>query len=88
MGKKVRIGPSFISAAKDVVGCSNGYSGNFGDEGASVLWFDGKGVAHFKESENDNDKETYIMRHTYIPRARRRITCSTSKQNTITLINI
>ena len=28
--KKVRIGPSFISAAKGEVGGSNGYSGKFG----------------------------------------------------------
>ena len=47
--KKVRIGPSFISAAKDVVGGSNSYGGKFGDEEAPMLLFDGKGVAHFKE---------------------------------------
>ena len=28
----------------------NGYSGKFGDEEASMLWFNGKGVAHFKKS--------------------------------------
>ena len=39
IGKKVRIGPSFISEAKDVVGISDGYSGKFGDEEASMLWF-------------------------------------------------
>ena len=49
MGKKIRIGPSFISAAKNVVRGTNGYSGKFGDEEASMLWFDGKGIAHFKE---------------------------------------
>ena len=27
IGKKVRVGPSYISAAKDVIGGSNGYSG-------------------------------------------------------------
>ena len=42
--KKVRIGPSFISAAKDVAGNTNVYSGKYGDEEASMLWFDGKGV--------------------------------------------
>ena len=46
---KVRIGPSFISAAKDVVGGMNGCSGKFGDEEASMLWFNGKGVAHLKK---------------------------------------
>ena len=30
--KKVGIGPSLISATKDVAGGSNGYSGKFGDE--------------------------------------------------------
>ena len=40
--KKVRIGPSFISATKDVVGGSNGYSAKFGDEEVSMLWFDGR----------------------------------------------
>ena len=49
LGKKVRIGPSFISAARDIVGGSNGYSGKFGDEEASMLWFDGRGVVHFKK---------------------------------------
>ena len=39
----------FISATKDVVSGTNGYSGNFGDDEASMLWFDGKGVAHFKK---------------------------------------
>ena len=34
IGKKVRIGPSFISAATDVVGGLNGYSEKFGDEEA------------------------------------------------------
>ena len=33
-----------------MVGGSNGYSGKFGDEEASMLWFHGKGVAYFKES--------------------------------------
>ena len=49
IGKKVRIGPSFISATKDVVSSTNGYSGKFGDEEASMLWFNGQGVAHFKK---------------------------------------
>ena len=48
MGKKVRIGPSFISAIKDVLGGSNGYIGKLGDEEAAMLWFDGKGVTHLK----------------------------------------
>ena len=39
IGKKVRIGPSFTSAAKDVVGGINGYSGRLGE----------KGVAYFKK---------------------------------------
>ena len=46
--KKVRIGPSSISATKDVVSGTNGYSGKFGDEEASMLGFNGKGVANFK----------------------------------------
>ena len=45
--KKVRTRPSFASTVKDVVGGSNGYSGKFGDEEASMLLVDGKGVAHF-----------------------------------------
>ena len=45
--KKVRIGPSFISAAKDVVEGTGGYSGKFGDEEVYMLLFDGKGVVHF-----------------------------------------
>ena len=49
IGKKVRIGANLISATKDVAGGSNGYSGKFGDEEASMLWFNGKGVAHFKK---------------------------------------
>ena len=49
IGKKVRIGPSFISVTKDVVSDTNGYSGKFGDEEAYMLWFNGKGVAHFKK---------------------------------------
>ena len=32
IGKKVRVGPSFASAAKDAVGDWNGYSGELGDE--------------------------------------------------------
>ena len=51
---KVRIGPSFVSAAKGVVSGSNGYSGKFGREEASMLCFDGKGVANFKNNNNDN----------------------------------
>ena len=43
IGKKVRI----VSAAKDVLSGSNGCSGKFGDEEASMLRFDGKGIAHF-----------------------------------------
>ena len=46
IGKKVRIGPSFASATKDTVGGSNSDSGKFGDEEASMLWFDGKEL-HF-----------------------------------------
>ena len=38
-----------MSAAKDAVGGANGYSGQFGDEKSFMLWFDGKGVAHFKK---------------------------------------
>ena len=38
----VRIGLSFISAAKDVVRGTNSNSGDFGDEEASVLLVDGK----------------------------------------------
>ena len=72
-GKKVRIDPSFISAAKDVVGGTGGYSGEFGDEEASMLWFDGKGVAHLKKVVQELLK---------IPKALmerlRRWTCSTS----------
>ena len=40
----------FYFCRKNVVGGSNGYSGKFGDEEASMLWFYGKGVAHFKKS--------------------------------------
>ena len=46
MEKKVRIGPSFISPAKGVVGSTNGYSRKFGDEEASMLWFDGERELH------------------------------------------
>ena len=46
----MRIGTSFISAAKDAVGGTNGSSGKSGDEEASMLWFDGMRVEHFKES--------------------------------------
>ena len=49
IGKKVRIGPNFVSVAEYVVGGSNGYSEQFGDEEASMLWFDGKRVAYFKK---------------------------------------
>ena len=49
IGKTVRIGPSFVSAAKDAVGGTNDYSGKFGDEEASMLSVDGKEIAHFKE---------------------------------------
>ena len=58
IGKKVRIGPSFIYAAKDVVSGTNGYSGNFGDEEASMLWFNGKGVEHFKKSSTGVAEDT------------------------------
>ena len=47
--KSARIGPSFISAAKYVVGGLNGYGGKFGDEEVSMLWFNGKGIANFKK---------------------------------------
>ena len=35
------------------MGGSSGYSGKFGDEKASMLLIDGKGVAHFKESSTE-----------------------------------
>ena len=38
-----------FSATKDVVSGTNGYSGKFGDEEASMLCFNGKGVAHVKK---------------------------------------
>ena len=47
--KKVRIGPSFISATKDVLSGTNGYGGKFGDEEESMTWFDGKEAAHVKK---------------------------------------
>ena len=47
--EKVWIGPSFISAAKDVAGGTNGYSGTFGDDKSSMLMVDGKGIAHCKK---------------------------------------
>ena len=40
----MRIGPSFSSAAKDVVRGTNGYGGKFGDKETSMLLVDGKGV--------------------------------------------
>ena len=49
---------SFVSAAKDVVGGSNGYSGKFGGEKASMLWFNGKGVAHFKKISSGVAEDT------------------------------
>ena len=52
--KKVRTRPSFASTVKDVVGGSNGYSGKFGDEEASVVgrW---KGGCTFPfHNNNDN----------------------------------
>ena len=52
------IGPNFVSAVKDVVGGSNGYRGKFGDEEASILWFDGKVVAHFKKSSTGIAEDT------------------------------
>ena len=36
-GEKVRIGPGFISAAKDVVGGTNGHSGKLGGEVAMMM---------------------------------------------------
>ena len=41
VGKKVRIGPSFVSVEKYIVRGLNGYNGNFGDEKSSMLWVDG-----------------------------------------------
>ena len=49
IGKKIRIGPNLIYATKDVVSGTNGYSRKFGDEEASMVWFNGKGVARFKK---------------------------------------
>ena len=49
IGKKVRIGLSSIYATKHVLSGMNCNNGKFGDEEASMLWFDGKGVAHFKK---------------------------------------
>ena len=37
----------FNFCKKNVESGTNGYSGKFGDEEASMLWFNGKGVAHF-----------------------------------------
>ena len=48
--KKVWIGPSFISAAEDVIAGQNNYGGKFGDEEAFMLLVDGKGIEHFKKS--------------------------------------
>ena len=36
----------------------DGYSGKFGDEEASMLWFEGKGVANFKESNTGFAEDT------------------------------
>ena len=48
---KVRIGASYMSAAKDVVGGSNGLVKSLEmRKRLYILWLDGKGVAHFKES--------------------------------------
>ena len=63
--KKVRIGPSFIPAAKDVVGGSNGYSGKFGDEEASMLWLDGKEAANFKKNSTGVANNSYEHYCTY-----------------------
>ena len=46
----MRTGPSSIAAKKDVGSGTNDYSGKFGDEEASMLWFDEKGVAQYKKS--------------------------------------
>ena len=37
IGKKIRIGRSFTSAAKDVVGGSNGYSGELAIDNSNIL---------------------------------------------------
>ena len=47
-----------MSVAKDVVGGTNGYSGQFGDEKSFMLWLDGKGVAHFKKSSTGVAEDT------------------------------
>ena len=48
----------FYFCSKDVVSGANGYSGKFGDEEASMLWFDGKGVARFKKSSTGVAEDT------------------------------
>ena len=47
-----------MSAAKDVVGGTNGYNGKFGDEKSFMLWLDEKGVAHFKKSSTGVAEDT------------------------------
>ena len=47
-----------MSVAKDVVGGTNGYSGEFGDEKSFMLWLDGKGVANFKKSSTGVAEDT------------------------------
>ena len=53
-----QVGLNFASAANYVVGGPNSYSGKFGDEEASMLWFDGKGVAHCKKSSTGVAQDT------------------------------
>ena len=43
------MGQFCFCSKKDVVGGTNGYSGKFGDEEASMLLIDGKGVTNFKK---------------------------------------
>ena len=40
----------FYCCTKDVGSGKNDYGGKFGDEEASMLWFDEKGVAQYKKS--------------------------------------
>ena len=48
----------FCFCKKDAAGGTNGYKENFGDDEASMLWFDGKGVAHFKKSSTGVAEDT------------------------------
>ena len=48
--ERVWIDPSFVSAAKDVVGVTNSFDGKFRDEETFMLLVDGKGVTQFKNN--------------------------------------